>query len=153
MIEFFEICAHPYHSSQRVLSALVILDSLVRSMSLSVLDAGDPRTTTFPPGSPPVVPSQQQRDLTIQPPATGTCECAEHSLGRVWPAASNLTPLWLSTPAWSEEATEAEVRKDQCRRLVWSSVMLIAGHTSYNAAHHQMSGLDLYLVDPSNVSV
>jgi hypothetical protein len=151
MAAFFEICAHPYHSSERARSAVVILDSLVHSMSLSSLDAHDPQATTFSPGTPPIVSPQQHRHSISDFPTASECQCAEHSLGRVWPMARSITPLWLSTPAWIEEATEAELRKDQCRRLVWSSVMLIAGYTSYCEANQLSAELDLYLLDSSNV--
>ena len=52
----FEIQAHPKSSSTRSRSAFLMLDSLIRSLSLTVLDVDDPRTSTFVPGTVPVVP-------------------------------------------------------------------------------------------------
>jgi len=45
-----------------------------------------------------------------------------------------------------------EIRKEECRRLCWSTLGLISGHTSYAAAANWRS-LDLFMVEPSNYSI
>lgn len=138
---------------------MVILDSLVRTMGLTSLDAGDSRTTIFAPGAPPVVQPQSTTRLALEGQEEGLsshskgCQCAQHSLGSRWSMSQSVTPLWVSTPAWSEDLSESEMRKEECRRLVWSSVMLVAGHSSYSAAHLQSPSLDLFMIDPANVSI
>jgi hypothetical protein len=82
---------------------------------------------------------------------TEHCNCAAMSLGHQWPSAFEHTPLWLSTPAWDENWSEGEIRKESCRRLSWSSVILAAGHSSYTTAY-KANGLDLFITDPANVS-
>ena len=62
-------------------------------------------------------------------------------------------PLWDMTPTWQSEWTESDIRKEECRRLVWSSVMLTAGHSSYTAASPDMETQQLFLMDPRNVSL
>jgi len=81
---------------------------------------------------------------------TESCNCAALSLGRQWASAFEHTPLWLSTPSWDENWSEGEIRKESCRRLCWSSVVLAAGHSSYTTAY-KANGLDLFITDPANV--
>lgn len=59
--------------------------------------------------------------------------------------------MWGPTPAWDETWSEAEIRKESCRRLCWSSMILAAGHMSYTIAHRSQ-GLDLFISNPANVS-
>lgn len=82
------------------------------------------------------------------PPA---CPCAALSLVRNWPEARTVTPFWLCTPAWSTHWSAAEVRREECRRLCWNTLLLIAGYTTYRASMG-LSILDLSIVQPSNVS-
>jgi hypothetical protein len=83
---------------------------------------------------------------------TEGCNCAALSLGQQWASAFDHTPLWLSTPAWDANWTEGEIRKESCRRLCWSGVILAAGHSSYTTANNA-NGLDLFITDPANVSL
>ncbi|KAJ8520701.1 hypothetical protein ONZ45_g2523 [Pleurotus djamor] len=53
LLAFFEICAHPEHSTERSNSSMIYLDSLIRSMALTYLDAEDPITSHFTPGEVP----------------------------------------------------------------------------------------------------
>ena len=75
------------------------------------------------------------------------------TLGHTWPMVREVAPLWDMTPTWQSEWTEADIRKEECRRLVWSSVMLTAGHSSYTAASPDIETQQLFLMDPRNVSV
>ncbi|TFK52485.1 hypothetical protein OE88DRAFT_1795692 [Heliocybe sulcata] len=175
LLAFFEVCGHQYHSSARVASSLFLLDGIIRSLSLTLIDAGDPRAshlraTTLPGESglglsqpmwsgadTPVeaihhpVPHEVMSYRSLQDPVTSGCSCASISLGATWSAAREYTPLWLSTPGWDEGWTEAEVRKEECRRLCWSTLFLACGHSSYVWAHKRR-GLDLFVVDPANAS-
>ncbi|PCH40106.1 hypothetical protein WOLCODRAFT_98280 [Wolfiporia cocos MD-104 SS10] len=163
LLVFFEVCAHPLHSTERVRSAMSMLDSLIRCMELTTLDAQDPRVSVFAPRSAAVVtPSVRaarhnprafyaaQHALPPRtPPAPAGCWCSPYTLGEVSPEMVELAPAWSHTPAWLSEWTEAEMHREECRRLVWSSVMLVAGYTSYNAAY-AFPQLDLYIMEPSN---
>jgi hypothetical protein len=79
------------------------------------------------------------------------CNCAALSLGQQWASAFEHTPLWLSTPAWDENWSDGEIKKESCRRLCWSAVTLAAGHSSYTTANNA-HGLDLFITEPANVS-
>ena len=163
----FEICAHPRHSSERSTSAMIVLDSIIRSLSLTTVDANDPKTSIFTPGAVPAVPEAQNNSWAsepclpsnlrhslqspVQPPSKTGCSCQLMTLSGCWPQSREHVPLWASTPAWNS-SSEGEIRKESCRRLCWSSMMLAAGHASYTTAHRS-SALNLFISDPANVGI
>ncbi|KAL7281276.1 hypothetical protein ACG7TL_004585 [Trametes sanguinea] len=59
------------------------------------------------------------------------CNCAQFSLGKNWPSVKEMAPTWTTTIMWPTNLSEAEFSKEECRRLVWSSVMLIANLNAY----------------------
>jgi hypothetical protein len=148
----------------RIYSSLNLLDSIIYMLGMSYLDANNPATSTFLRNTVPVVdrypcsmsvssPMQQymqqqhQTEPTVFPSG---CSCDELSLGRRWPEAQGLVPLWVATPAWNSEWSVGEIRKEECRRLCWSALGLVSGHTSYAAATNWRN-LDLSMAEPSNV--
>ncbi|KAJ8501969.1 hypothetical protein ONZ51_g330 [Trametes cubensis] len=241
LIAFFEICAHPLHSTARVCSSMGMLDSLLRSMGLLLIDAEDPRVSIFTSSVPSVADASAPRldplysdELSLQahnggrldplaiannptqvaqqwqleqplsplatrplaplqspiytnplggeafpmpPPETQSpeqqlsafhghteqqtqslarsesCSCMSFTLGHTWPVVHEYAPLWDMTPTWQSQWTESEIRKEECRRLVWSSVMLTAGHSSYTAASPELHVQQLYLMDPRNYAL
>jgi hypothetical protein len=182
----FEVCAHPLHSSLRSASSMVILDQIIRTLSLTFLDADDPNVSVFSRREVPRIPPEQKpvqqtswnapsrfiddpiafRDPVIAPGSEGShlrrksspkpiilienCKCAILSLGHRWASALEHTPEWLSTPAWDENWSDGEIKKESCRRLCWSTVSLAAGHSSYTTAY-KANGLDLFITEPANV--
>ncbi|KAF9454801.1 hypothetical protein P691DRAFT_716672 [Macrolepiota fuliginosa MF-IS2] len=181
LLALFEVCAHPRHSSERCVSALVLLDSIIRSLSLTFLDADDPTTTLFPPRTVPVVPIKDQqktswsgyqslthpRQVTPstvmyytstpspvthhQVPKIG-CSCASLTLGAHWPSTNEHAPLWGPTPAWNDSWSQGEIRKESIRRLCWSAMVAAAGHISYTTAHRSHN-LDLFVANPANYAL
>ena len=157
----FEVCAHPRHSSERSSSSMVMLDSIIRSLSLTLVDADDPNASMFSPGMVPVVTSPKQptvwfpdEPLSRASPDSATengCSCNQITLGGHWPSAAEHAPLWGCTPVWDDSWSEGEIHKESCRRLCWSSMILAAGHISYTTAHRSHC-LDLFIADPANVS-
>ncbi|PPQ77466.1 hypothetical protein CVT25_011336 [Psilocybe cyanescens] len=163
LLALFEVCAHPRHSSQRSTSSMVMLDSIIRSLSLTSMDAGDPNASMFSPGMVPAVLGSPKSQIAWLPehfpkvahPGAGEsvgCSCQSFTLEEHWPSAAEHAPLWSSTPAWDDTWTEAEIRKESCRRLCWSSMMLAAGHISYTTSHRSQ-GLDLFISDPANYAL
>ncbi|KAI0829653.1 hypothetical protein BC628DRAFT_1314422 [Trametes gibbosa] len=65
------------------------------------------------------------------PHAERHCDCARLSLVRHWSSVSEFAPAWSTTMMWPTNLSEAEFRKEECRRLVWSSVMMIANMNAY----------------------
>jgi hypothetical protein len=176
LLALFEVSSHPRHSSERSTSSMLMLDSIIRSLSLTLVDADDPSASMFSPGTVPVVSSPKPRAAWSpeQPPtspdvhfgadghvaalptqshriADNGCNCHRFTLGEHWPSGNDYAPMWGSTPAWDEAWSEGDIRKESCRRLCWSSMILAAGHISYTTAHGSQ-GLDLFIADPANVS-
>ncbi|KAJ7176007.1 hypothetical protein C8R46DRAFT_1080390 [Mycena filopes] len=167
ILAMFEVCAHPGHTSERSTSAMVTLDSIIRSLSLTFVDANDPHTSTFSSGKVPAVATSvgrvynghaqgnhnypySSRSLPIS--TDRGCSCSSLTLRDQWPEALEHTPLWAQTPAWNASWSEAEIRKESCRRLCWSSMKLAAGHSAYSSAN-QFHGVTLFIGDPANYAL
>ena len=152
---------------------MMMLDSIIRSLSLTLVDADDPSTSRFPSGSVPTIRTQKFQPSTArfsdQPPVRilrdtssaqhpsltringeDDCLCNSMTLRECWPMSREHAPLWGATPAWNKDWSEGEIRKESCRRLCWSSSILAAGHVSYTMAHRS-KGLDLFISNPANV--
>ena len=178
MLSFFELCAHSRHKISRIESALNILDSIIRLLGITHLDANDPTASTFTRHAVPAVDassdqyfsaSQSFTSLMSIPPPTqrcaqqqqsavdtttsdSGCSCDTLSLGFQWPEARSQVPGWVTTPMWNPEWTEGEIKKEECRRLCWSTLMLVSGQTSYSDALNWRLQ-ELFTVEPSNVGI
>ncbi len=168
LLALFEVCAHPHHSTTRSVSAIQMLDSIIRSLSLTVVDADDPDTSVFVAGEVPRVPATSNRwsptsaffSSRIEPsyrapsssPGGTGCNCNSLTLGKHWPSSLEHTPLWATTPAWDPAWSEADIRKESSRRLCWAAISLAAGHVSYAFANNHLTP-DLFIADPGNVSL
>ncbi|TBU28622.1 hypothetical protein BD311DRAFT_663142 [Dichomitus squalens] len=184
LLAFFEICAHPLHSTARVRSSMGLLDSLLRSLNLLALDSGNPKASVFSTVVPiistrsprqlrPLSPEDSSFPRTSQSPvdsrslathgwspierqsaaATSSCSCTAFTLGHSWAMVHEIAPLWDMTPTWQSEWTESDIRMEECRRLVWSSVMLSSGHSSYTAARSESDVQQLFMMDPRNYAL
>ncbi|KAK7048512.1 Zn(2)-C6 fungal-type domain-containing protein [Favolaschia claudopus] len=160
LLALFEVCANPNHTSERSSSAMVTLDSIIRSLSLTLVDLDEPSTSTFSPGKVPAVADalmgahQHHRPYSSGLPVSNDhgCVCASLTLKEQWPKALEHTPLWAQTPAWDPSWSEAEIRKESIRRLCWSSIVLAAGHSSYSSATRSHT-VSLFIADPSNYAL
>ena len=89
----------------------------------------------------------------------GGCGCAAYSLAQAWPRVHELAPAWGIMPAWpsdvgaAAEMDEGALQKEECRRLVWATVMLTAAHNATVAAWTERETQPLWIKDPANVSV
>ena len=139
----------------RIHSTLDILDSIIRSLGITYLDANDPAASTFDRHAVPAVEASSEQyfsasqsftssmsipsptQLSAQPqqsavdtaPSGSRCSCDTLSLGYQWPEARSQVPGWVTTPMWNSEWTEGEIKKEECRRLCWSTLMLVSGHS------------------------
>ncbi|KAJ7928051.1 hypothetical protein B0H13DRAFT_1969137 [Mycena leptocephala] len=164
ILAMFEICANPNHTTDRSSSAMVTLDSIIRSLSLTMVDAHDPSTSTFSPGKVPAVasgptingygPGHHNYPYSSALPISTDrgCSCNSLTLRDQWPEALEHTPLWAQTPAWNASWSEAEIRKESCRRLCWSAMFLAGGHSAYASAN-RVHTVNLFIADPSNAMV
>lgn len=157
---------------------MATLDALVRCLSLTTLDVDDTRASVFVPRTAPIVMTDISHtaspfplDLwtgsvdphgnplyasgstgTDVPPGTWRCGCEKYSLGHDWPPTQDLAPQWSDMPMWPKNVDPGELLKEEFRRLVWSSVMLAATHSTKVAAGTDWETQHLWIKDPSNVS-
>ncbi|OJT03184.1 hypothetical protein TRAPUB_6232 [Trametes pubescens] len=172
MLAVFEMQAHAKLCAPRTREAMARLDSLIHCLSLTMLDIDDPRTTVFMPRAVPIVPSNVPLTIpaySAYDPSTLTavsssgsegidevpkgrwrCECHTSSLGHQWPLVKNLAPQWAPMPMWPREISEGEMLKEECRRLVWASVMIAATHSTKSTAGTDWEPQHLWIKDPSN---
>ena len=179
-ISYYEMQGHSDRQWDRCEEAVQLLDSLIRLLSLNNLDADRPEaryaifatsaramaeqslftdpTTTHTHPYPNVLPegngfSEMVGIPELNGPVEGPsrCACLKYTLKEQWPTVSEVAPLWEMTTMWPEGLHESEIRKEECRRLVWSSVMLSAGQNSYTAADGEIDRTELFIKDYRNV--
>ncbi|KAI0822889.1 hypothetical protein BC628DRAFT_1326213 [Trametes gibbosa] len=168
MLAVFEIQAHPRLSSHRTREAMARLDSLIRCLSLTMLDTDDPRTTIFVPCAVPIVagvaphiaeaftvygPGVASATVHEYPSYRWRCECHIFSMGHNWPLVKELAPQWAPMPMWSRDISEGEMLKEECRRLVWASLMIAATHSTKTTAGTDLEPQHLWIKDPSNYAL
>lgn len=133
-------------------SSMMMLDSLVRYMNLMTIDVGDVGVIRWPESAPPIVP--RPRGSSPTSPTTPThevCTCRDQTLEYQWPLAATTVPSWVSTPSWPDGLPDPEIQKEECRRLIWSSIQLFAGYNSYLVAQGTQV-VSFTLCKASNVS-
>lgn len=86
--------------------------------------------------------------LTTRSASVG-CPCQALCLA-VDPEASRCTPEWWMVPRWGSNETWGDIRKEEARRLVWSSVFVLSGDALTRLARGAQQ-LDLHLSRPENV--
>ncbi|KAF9519726.1 hypothetical protein BS47DRAFT_1083994 [Hydnum rufescens UP504] len=131
----FEASCHPVHFESRVQSALFLLDSLISGLGLLHLDKEEYNVTTFSPNTVPslLAPfSDPIGQAAIGQGATKRgCSCSRFQLSSTSPSSRKITPLWFTSPGWSEEWGVAETRREEQRRLIWNTLTVTSGHLSY----------------------
>ncbi|KAG8884785.1 hypothetical protein FRB97_003306 [Tulasnella sp. 331] len=182
ILVFYETCGHRDSSITRKESTFFLLVNVIRYLNLTNIDAMDPRVPRFAPHSAPALgrppPNGQRRLLQPSPimscsapsqpspllrtppsaalkltmsPVTVGCPCLALSLAST-PETSRCTPEWGIVPRWGSNRTWADIRKEEARRLVWSSVFLLSG----DALARLVSGtrqLDLHINRPENYAL
>ncbi|EIN12958.1 hypothetical protein PUNSTDRAFT_118598 [Punctularia strigosozonata HHB-11173 SS5] len=167
LIAMFESCPHPWGTKERAASAMKVLDGLIRTLALTSvdIDAVQQQTQQRQHIASPIA-SQRNIQHQLSPharslatplrpvtvAATRGCRCAVLTLGANWEGAREHTPLWLNTPAWDSRWSESEIRREECRRICWTSATLTASHASFEHASRFRSS-DLFMADPANFAV
>ncbi|RPD73973.1 hypothetical protein L226DRAFT_488145, partial [Lentinus tigrinus ALCF2SS1-7] len=163
-ITYYEMQGPPCHDYYRLRSAMLLLDSLIQLLSLNTLDAGLPesRYSVFSTSHPSLAgPTQPSFNMDEMHSATyhafgsnsPSCGCAKFTLQQQWPTVSDIAPQWSATTIWPDKLSEGEIRKEEGRRVVWSSIMLAAGHAGYASADAQLERADLYIKDYHNYAL
>ncbi|KAI0718232.1 hypothetical protein C8T65DRAFT_737463 [Cerioporus squamosus] len=81
------------------------------------------------------------------------CDCVKYTLKQQWPNVTEIAPLWEATTMWPDNMAEGEIRKEEGRRVVWSSIMLAAAHAGYASADAQLDRADLFIKDYHNYAL
>ncbi|KAI0697750.1 hypothetical protein C8T65DRAFT_806929 [Cerioporus squamosus] len=84
------------------------------------------------------------------------CNCHALSLGTNWPPILTYAPAFASTIMWPEGLAEGDFRREECRRLVWASVMAIGNLHAYIASIPGSSAIDsgsLFVREPENFAL
>ncbi|KAI0694263.1 hypothetical protein BC835DRAFT_1015031 [Cytidiella melzeri] len=145
ILALFESSCHPQYNTQRAESSLQFLDGIIRALSLTMIDMDDEGVSMFNIDSPPIVFIQQ----TYDPPKK--CDCSPLlAANAVSPVDNNYT-YQESKPCWDPSSSE-EMRNEECRRICWSALNLIASYTAQCAAFHQ-EPKEFYLTEPSNYAI
>ncbi|KAG8879234.1 hypothetical protein FRB97_001853 [Tulasnella sp. 331] len=62
------------------------------------------------------------------------------------------TPSWRFMPKWGQSASAGEIRKEEARRLVWSTVIMLGCGANARRAT-ELFQLDLHVSKPENFAV
>ncbi|OBZ71009.1 hypothetical protein A0H81_09136 [Grifola frondosa] len=141
LIGFFEISAHPLHNKERARRR--------RSPCFRLSPPPRAYCACFIPalGMP-----EDQWNL-FGPDSPQGCSCLSYTMAHACPEAVEYAPLLCWMPAWTD-VSESEIRKEECRRLAWSSLMVVASHSSYATSDNAFSPLmDLFIMDPANYAL
>ncbi|KAJ7589893.1 hypothetical protein C8J56DRAFT_936442 [Mycena floridula] len=139
ILALFESSAHPEHDLDRFVAAMVWLDDIIRHLSLTTIDAHDSDVSIFPARMVPCVDTGHFE-------LASRCSCIPVD-SQLDPRISHSYKLpWDCT--WGPE----EIRNEECRRLCWNALGLVASYTTQCAAFARKPP-DLFLTDPSNFSL
>lgn len=153
MLALFEASAHPQHAPARAAAAIGYLDTIIRRLQLTAIDANDPDVSAFKPHQVPVVKTR----AAPSPGGGGggkegapqKCACIPLPPNANLPA-DHFSSSWSYSPPWDPTWSPAEIHREECRRLCWSALTLVAGHSSQSAAFDK-EPTQFYLTDPGNV--
>ncbi|KAF5362709.1 hypothetical protein D9758_011728 [Tetrapyrgos nigripes] len=136
ILSFFETSLHPQYSPDRVCSSLAQLDDIISSLSLMTIDSDDPEAPKFGQTSVPIVylegpePTDSQRG---QP-----CSCLLLDPQAQQPhSQSDPYKTWSSVLPWNPYWSRKQIRDEECRRLCWCAVGLVASYTAQCVAIDQ----------------
>ncbi|KAI8971146.1 hypothetical protein BD414DRAFT_226070 [Trametes punicea] len=100
----------------------------------------------------PLVPDNTALAPTTSPQPS-RCNCAAFTISPNWPSVMGLAPSWIGTLMWPTGLSESDFRKEECRRLVWASVMLTASLNSYDSVIRDVGYTGLFIQDPRNYAL
>ncbi|KAJ3751510.1 hypothetical protein DFH05DRAFT_196649 [Lentinula detonsa] len=142
ILALFETSVHPRYNPDRISESLVFLDEIIHHLGLTSIDASDPDVCVYPPGSVPVIitsgPDDRDRKCTCIPVD------ATHP--------PDLVTSWSYPPPWDSSWTPLQIRDEECRRVCWSAVSLIASYNAQCVAFDRKCP-NLFLSDCSNFNL
>lgn len=79
----------------------------------------------------------------------GRCSCFYAPAATSFPFDPLSVTTSYDTP-WDDNASDNDIRKEECRRMCWSALTLVSSYTAQCSAFH-MEPIELSLAEPSNV--
>ncbi|GBE80437.1 hypothetical protein SCP_0301520 [Sparassis crispa] len=146
ILALFESSCHPQYTPERAANALQFLDRIIQVLSLCSVDIHNPDTSMFGSVSVPVV----YMPGNYRPPKKCSCTPMSHSPGS--DPIHDRCPCFSYNPPWDPNWSEAELRREECRRLCWSALTLVTNYTFQCAAVHQ-EPQSFALSEPSNYAL
>ncbi|PBK84181.1 hypothetical protein ARMGADRAFT_1000409 [Armillaria gallica] len=147
ILALFETSVHPEYNPTRVENALIFLDNIVRRLSLTSIDTNDPEVSFFPQRGVPVV-LVPGLDTFSHSPHERKCSCIPTDASHP-PDPFN---TWSYPLPWDSSWSTNEIRDEECRRVCWSALGLIANYTLQCAAFDR-DPPKLFLSSPSNYAL
>ncbi|KAJ3848015.1 hypothetical protein EV368DRAFT_50103 [Lentinula lateritia] len=142
ILTLFETSVHPQYNPDRISESLLLLDDIIRHLGLTSIDASDPDVCVYPRGNVPVVitsgPDERDRKCTCIPVD------ATHPPDPV--------TSWSYPPPWDSSWTPLQIRDEECRRVCWCAVGLIASYNAQCVAFDRKCP-NLFLSDCSNFNL
>lgn len=141
ILTLFESSVHPQYNPDRISTSLVFLDDIIRHLGLTSIDSSDIDVNIYPQGSVPVVSTPGPDDKDRK------CTCIPVD------AAHPPDPVtsWSYPPPWDSSWTPNQIRDEECRRVCWCAVGLIASYGAQCVAFDRKCP-ELFLSDCSNVT-
>ncbi|KAJ3876443.1 hypothetical protein F5051DRAFT_411571 [Lentinula edodes] len=142
ILTLFETSVHPQYNPDRISESLLLLDDIIRHLGLTSIDTSDPDVCVYPRGNVPVVitsgPDERNRKCTCIPVD------ATHPPDPV--------TSWSYPPPWDSSWTPLQIRDEECRRVCWCAVGLIASYNAQCVAFDRKCP-NLFLSDCSNFNL
>ncbi|KAH9949097.1 hypothetical protein B0H21DRAFT_169579 [Amylocystis lapponica] len=146
ILALFESSCHPEYSPERASCALAFLDRIIQILCLCTIDAHDPDASTFSPHAVPVVyVSDNYR-------SSKKCVCHTLSPGTVVDPLDECSTCFAFAAPWDPHWSDTEIRKEECRRLCWGALSLVANYMLQCSAFRQ-EPQDFALSDPCNYAL
>ena len=153
ILAVFESSAHHLYTPERERQSLILLDHIVRALGLTFLDNNEPEVSAFTPNTVPVAHKRSYDGMSkdnLRSPRFSSRKCTCIPNGSI--GGDHFSSSWSYAPPWVPTWTPEEMHKEECRRLCWSALNLVASYTSHCIAFRK-EPTDLYLTDPANVSL
>lgn len=172
LLTIFEGSPHPYHTPERTMSALSLLDSLIYSLGLLLIDVHEPTVSIFPADEVPTValmtafpaagapfpPQLLQNDhfsefhSILDSPYREEAHQQESdedsddwAIGRSW-------RMMFKPPNWPDIQTQGkgEIEKEEVRRLCWNALS-VATIFREHMVHFQRCSWNFHILKQENV--
>lgn len=145
LLALFETSSHPQYNADRSTCSLQFLDRIIQVLSLCSVDARDPDVTLFSADAVPVVYMPDN----YRPPKKCCCVIPSHNGGV---GIDDYRSYSSMNPPWDRSWSDAEIRKEECRRLCWTALALVSRYTMQCSLSHQ-EPLRFALSEPSNFAL